>query len=213
MADSPPANRNVARGLATREHLVSVATQLFAEYGFEDTSIEQVLRTAKVSRGALYHHFASKEGLFEAVLEAVGDAVGRRALQATAGATDPYAVLRIACLAWIQIAGEPVVRRIMLIDAPAVLGWHRWRAMEEQSTLGQIRAVLAAMADAGHLPPSLVDMFAHVVLASVNEIALVIAASEDTNAATQAGSAAVDEFLERLLKPRPTRRRPGLVKW
>jgi AcrR family transcriptional regulator len=190
-----------------------VATQLFAEYGFEDTSIEQVLRAADVSRGALYHHFPGKEALFEAVLEAVGDDVGRRALQGTAGVTDPYTGLRIACLAWIQIAGEPVVRRIMLIDAPAVLGWHRWRAMEEQTTLGQIRAVLAAMAAAGHLPPWLVDMFAHVVLASMNEIALVIATSDDTQTATLAGSAAVDEFLKRLLKPRPVRKRPRVVRW
>jgi AcrR family transcriptional regulator len=181
---------------------VRVATRLFAEHGFEDTSIEQVLRAANVSRGALYHHFAGKDALFEAVLHAVGTDVGRRAALATAGLDDPYLMLRAASLAWVEIAGDPVVQRIMLIDAPAVLGWHRWRALDAQSTLGELRAALAAMATAGQLPASLVDMFAHVVLAAMNEIALVIAMADDTQAAMRDGAAAVDQFLERLLQPR-----------
>jgi AcrR family transcriptional regulator len=194
-------NRNVVRGRATREHLVAVATRLFAERGFDDTSIELVLQTAGVSRGALYHHFSGKDALFEAALEAVGADVGRRGAAAATGLTDPYAVLRAACLAWVEIAGDPVVQRIMLIDAPAVLGWHRWRALDEQNTLGEIRAALLAMATAGRLAPELVDMFAHVVLASMNEIALVIARADDSAAAMRDGAVAVDEFLRRLLEP------------
>ena len=82
-------NQNVARGAATREHLLTVATALFAERGYEATSIEAVLQEAGVSRGSLYHHFKGKDVLFEAVLEALETDVGRRTMEAAAGATSP----------------------------------------------------------------------------------------------------------------------------
>ena len=80
-------NKNVARGEATRSQLVVIATRMFAERGYEDTSIEAVLREAGVSRGSLYHHFPSKEALFEAVAEEVETSVGAQTLAAAAGAT------------------------------------------------------------------------------------------------------------------------------
>jgi len=79
-------NKNVARGEATRSQLIAIATRMFAERGYEDTSIEAVLREAGVSRGSLYHHFASKEALFEAVAEEVETSVGTQTLAAAAGA-------------------------------------------------------------------------------------------------------------------------------
>jgi AcrR family transcriptional regulator len=195
-------NRNLARGAITREHLIAVATRLFAERGYEGTSIELVLQAAGVSRGALYHHFNGKDTLFEAVLEAVEAEVELRTAAATADTRDAPAALRAACRAWVRIARDPIVQRILLIDAPAVLGWHRWREMDERHALGGIRLTLAAIAASGAIPLSLVDMFAHMLLAAMNEIALVIATADDPDAATHAGVAAVDEFLDRLLRPR-----------
>jgi AcrR family transcriptional regulator len=200
MRDRP--NQNVARGAVTREHLLSVATALFAERGFEATSIEAVLQEAGVSRGSLYHHFKGKDALFEAVLEALETDVGRRTLEAAAAAPGPAAALRAGCLAWIEIAGDPVVQRILLIDAPSVLGWDRWRAMEERHALGLIKDVLRAISAAGGLAPDLIDIFAHVVLATVNEIALLVARSDQPGAAMRTGSAAIDEVLARLLQDR-----------
>jgi AcrR family transcriptional regulator len=191
-------NKNVARGEATRAQLIAVATRMFAAQGYEDTSIEAVLREAGVSRGSLYHHFASKEALFEAVLQEVEAQVGERALSATAGADGPVAALRAGCLEWIRVAGDPVVQRILLIDAPSVLGWERWRAMGERA-LGFIRAVLQAVADEGRLRPDLVEPLAHVVLAAIDELALLVAQSADPEAAMRSGSDAIDELLRRLL--------------
>jgi AcrR family transcriptional regulator len=191
-------NKNVARGEATRAQLITVATRMFAAQGYEDTSIEAVLREAGVSRGSLYHHFASKEALFEAVLADVEAKVGERALSATAGADGPVAALRAGCLEWIRVAGDPVVQRILLIDAPSVLGWERWRAMGERA-LGFIRAVLQAVADEGRLRPDLVEPLAHVVLAAIDELALLVAQSADPEAAMRSGSDAIDELLRRLL--------------
>jgi AcrR family transcriptional regulator len=192
-------NRNVTRGAATRAQLIDIATRLFASRGYEDTSIEAVLQQAGVSRGSLYHHFAGKEALFEAVLDDVETRVGRQTIAAAIGADGPAAALRAAFLSWIKLAGDPVVQRILLIDAPAVLGWERWRAMEERHALGAIRATLQAIADQGNLRPELVGTLANVLLASVNEIALVVARSDDPAAAMREGADAIDELLRRLL--------------
>jgi AcrR family transcriptional regulator len=196
------ANRNVVRGAVTREHLLTVATTLFAERGYEATSIEAVLQEAGVSRGSLYHHFKGKEALFEAVLEALETDVGRRTMEAALLASSPAAVLRAGCLAWIQLAGDPVVQRILLIDAPSVLGWDRWRSFEERHALGLVKGVLSAIADEGGLAPDLVDVFAHVVLATMNELALLVARSDEPEAALLTGTKAIDEVLSRLLGDR-----------
>src|ERR1700757_4347794 len=144
-------NKNVARGEATRGQLIAVATRLFAERGYEDTSIEAVLREAGVSRGSLYHHFPGKEALFEAVAEDVEPSVGEQTLAAARGADGPVAALRAGSLAWTRLAGDPVVRRILLIDAPSVLGWERWRALGGHHAPRGVRGGLQVLADQGKL--------------------------------------------------------------
>src|SRR4051794_1892490 len=113
-------NKNVARGEATRSQLLAIATRMFAEHGYEDTSIEAVLREAGVSRGSLYHHFASKEVLFEAVAEEVETSVGAQtfAAAAEAAADGTAAARRAGAVAWTPLAGRSAARRIPPIDAP-----------------------------------------------------------------------------------------------
>ena len=192
-------NKNVERGQATRAHLVDVASRLFAERGYDGTSIEAVLAEAGVSRGSLYHHFPGKDALFWAVLEGVAARVGQQLADATRDAPDPVAALRAECLAWIRLADDQVVRQTVLIDAPAVLGWERWRELDEQGSLRPIRAALDYAAEAGRIEPRHVDAFAHIVLATINEVALMIARADDPAAALTAGESAVAEFLDRLL--------------
>jgi len=197
-------DKRADRGKATREQLVAVATRLFAARGFEATSIEAVLDEAGVSRGSLYHHFASKEALFEAALDAVEARIGEATVQAVlgageAGAANSMAGLRAGCLAWVHLAGDPVVQRIVLIDAPAVLGWARWREIEEQNALGMLRLAMQSAADEGRITAELVDVFAHTLLATMNELALMIVRSADTDAAQRTAETAVDEILTRLL--------------
>jgi AcrR family transcriptional regulator len=194
-------NKKVERGRATREQLIEIATRLFAERGYEDTSIEAVLQEADVSRGALYHHFSGKESLFEAVHEAVVTKIEHEYVLATEGVDDPVAVLHAGARTWVRLAGDPTVQRILLIDAPAVFGWQRWREIEEEHSLGLIKSVLQAVSEAGHLPAHLVTPFAHMLLAALDEIAIVIAKSEDTDVATREGQVAIEELLRRLLTP------------
>jgi AcrR family transcriptional regulator len=193
--------KRAAQGRATRGQLIDVATSLFADQGYGGTSIEAVLAAAGVSRGALYHHFAGKEALFTAVLEAVSDRVTAEVTEAIRDCTDPLDTLRTAALAWIDLAGDPVVQRIMLVDAPSVLGWEEWRAMDEGRTLGAMRAMLQEVSDSGGLPQELVEPFSHMILAAIDEAAMVVARAPDSRTAVAEGRQAVEELLSRLLRP------------
>jgi AcrR family transcriptional regulator len=198
-------DKRAERGQATRQHLVAVATHLFAQRGFDGTSIEAVLDGAGVSRGSLYHHFASKQALFEAVFLALEARIGEDVLHAAAGAADATTALRAGCLEWMRLAGDAVVQRIVLVDAPAVLGWQRWRAIEEEHALGLLKEAMEQAAAEGRIPIELADAFAHTVLATVNELALWIARSEDRVAVQHTAEAAIDEILTRLLDARSSR--------
>ena len=160
-----------------------------------------MLTAAGVSRGALYHHFAGKEALFTAVLEAVSERITAQLTEVISGCTDPVDAVRTGALGWIDLAGNPVIQRIMLVDAPSVLGWERWRAMDEGRTVGAMRDMLQAVSDTGRLPGELVDPFAHMILAALDEAAMVVARASDSRVAVAEGRQAVEEFLARLLRP------------
>ena len=193
-------NKNVERGRATRAHVVEVATRLFAEHGYDGTSIEAVQASAGVSRGSLYHHFPGKEALFWAVLEEVAARVTRQGEDIAKGRPGP------GCDASGRRPGaDPdglatrLSGQIMLIDAPAVLlGWQRWRTIE-QGPLGAIRDALGYAAATGRIEHAHVDTFAHIALAAANEVAMMIARADDPAAALTAAETAFAEFLDRLL--------------
>lgn len=196
-------NRNASRGRATREHLVDVATELFAAEGYDRTSIEAVMRAAGVSKGALYHHFPGKDALFEAVLDRITLRIEEALAAAAIGVDTPIGLLRVGCRAWIRQAVEPVVQQIMLIDAPAVLGWQRWRERDE-ATLGAVRGALTAASEQGVLDLRHVDVFAHALLAMINELSIMIARSARPTEALAEAEAALDELLDRILSPTST---------
>jgi hypothetical protein len=107
--------------------------------------------------------------------------------------------LRIGYLGWVRLASDPVVQQTVLIDPPAVLGWQRWRELDEQGNLGWIKAALTYAADAGRIERRHVDVFAHIVLAAANEVALKIARADDPAATLPDAESAFAEFLDRLL--------------
>jgi AcrR family transcriptional regulator len=197
MGEERRPNRKLERGQATRQELIDAALRLFAVHGYEDTSIEAVLGEAGVSRGALYHHFASKRDLFEAVYEAVetdtAHAIAAAARRARGDA------LRAGCVAWLKLAGDPATRQITLIDAPAVLGWESWSARDDRGGLDLLREALRAHARKGRLEPDLVDSLARVLLAALIELGLMIARAERPAEAQRQATAALDLLLARLL--------------
>lgn len=191
--------RNPDRGEKTRQRLVATATRLFAERGYEATPIDAVLSETELSRGALYHHFSSKESLFEAVLEQVEADIAAAIIDAVRGLSDPVESLRAGCAAWLEVARDPVVRQISLIDGPAVVGWQRWREIDARHGLGLLSGALRAIAETGRVRAELVDVLAQMLLAALIEVAMVIARADDQSAATRNGETAVDELLTGLL--------------
>ena len=156
------------------------------------------MRAAGVTRGALYHQFAGKEELFAAVFEQVEAEVAERigrALGAAGphgeGPADPLAGLRSGTAAWLDAVDDPEIQRIVLIDAPAVLGWDRWREVALRYAGGMVQAVLQAAMDAGQLTPRPVEPLAHVLLGALDEAALYVAQAADRGSARAAVEEAV----------------------
>ncbi|MFL5780429.1 MAG: TetR/AcrR family transcriptional regulator [Thermoleophilaceae bacterium] len=186
----------VERGQATRAEVLAVAERLFTELGYETTSISTVLSESGVSRGAFYHHFPSKEALFETVLESVETRVEETLRAAAAKESDPVDAIRAGCRAWLSLAGDPTVLRITLTDAPSVVGWSRWREIDEQHGFGLLVAGLRAT---GRFPDELVHPVAHMLLAATLEAALLVARAGPRSKAAASARAGVEELLDRVL--------------
>jgi AcrR family transcriptional regulator len=189
----------IERGQSTRARLVEAARIRFGTQGFAATSIEAVLADSGVSRGALYHHFESKEALFEAVLDLVEAEVARKVIEAAAEERDPKRAVLVGCLGFLAIAPTEEVRRIVLTDAPAVVGWARWREIDARHAFGHLRLGVAVAADGGALDPGDVDSVAHILLASLLELALLVAFAVEPQSAAQDVQRAMTLLVERLL--------------
>jgi AcrR family transcriptional regulator len=195
-------DRRIDRGQVTRQRLVESGTRLFTEHGYEATSIEMVLHDTGVSRGALYHHFDGKGSLFAAVLEATEARVAAVVASAAGAAgADPLGVLRAGCDAWLRLAAsDAAVRRIVLTDAPTVVGWSAWRAIDDRYALGLLKAGLsAAAAAAGSVRRESIDVAAHLLLATLIEAALLIARSDDPAATIALTQTTIGTILGALL--------------
>jgi AcrR family transcriptional regulator len=190
--------------------LIDVATELFATHGYDATAIPVVLEAAGVSRGALYHHFESKEALFEAVVKSVEARVMAKIARSARTASDPLDALRRGCAAYLAMCRNPVVRQISLVDAPSVLGWQRWREIDEEHAFGLVKTAVAAISAEGRVKPELVDVVAHMVLAALLEVALLVARADEGRLAIRRGQEAIDELLTALLAPPPDH--PGRAK-
>ncbi len=115
-----------AQSEATRAKLVKVARRLFAKNGYSAVGTEEIVKKAGVTRGALYHQFADKKELFLAVFDQVESEVAQDIVQrAAAEASDPIEALRMGARLWLDASLDPEVRRIVLLDAPSVVGFER----------------------------------------------------------------------------------------
>lgn len=167
------------RSSSTRAALLAAARPLFAEQGYAAVGTEAIVRAAGVTRGALYHQFADKTELFVAVFEQVEREVVERIGAQLAGLADPGRVLEAGVEAWLDACEDPAVQRIVLIDAPAVLGWDRWRTLGQAYGGGLVEAAIAAAIEAGQIRPQPVRPLAHVLIGALDEAALYVARAED----------------------------------
>jgi AcrR family transcriptional regulator len=178
--------------------VISTARELFGARGYEGTSIEAVLEASGVARGALYHHFASKAELFDAVAEEVFVEIAERTSRAALTAADVRDQIRAGSQEWLAMALDPAVQRIALLDPPTVLGWERWRALDESHSLGGLRAGFRSLEQQGRIPAGEGELLANMLLAALNEAALFIAYADEPGAALETARGALDTLLDRL---------------
>jgi AcrR family transcriptional regulator len=186
------------RSAATRDALVAAARRLFAEQGFAEVPADTIVAAAGVTRGALYHQFADKTALFEAVLATVEADIAQRlaAEAAAAGITDPVEALRHAVRTWLDICVEPEIHRIALIDGPSVLGWTHWREVYQLHVLGLVRALLTHGMELGRIRQLPVAPMAHVLMGAGDEAALHVAEAADQMRARAEMIDILDQLIE-----------------
>ena len=166
---------NKERREATRANIVSAARECFVMDGYEDTRTETILERAGVSRGAMYHHFPSKQDVFEAVFVSIVEETVAHALRTRVASQSPLEELLAASSAWLRFVRKPAVARILLDLGPQVLGWKKAREIEARSSLAPMRNSLERACAAGEIEVPSVEATALLLNALLAEAALVSA--------------------------------------
>lgn len=191
------------RSATTQQALLGAARRLWGARGYAAVSTPEIAEAAGVTRGAMYHQYADKTTLFEAVLEAVEADVMRRLTEAVMAAQPPTPAdaLRIAADAWLDIASEPEVRQLVLLDAPSILGWAGFREISLRYGLGMTEQLLSAAMEAGQLPQQPTRALATIMLGALDEAAMSIANAEDPEREQAEVRAVVHNVINGLLNP------------
>jgi AcrR family transcriptional regulator len=164
----------------TREALIAAARGLFTERGYESVGTEEIVRAAGVTRGALYHHFGDKASLLEAVYARIEAESTERVARVVLGSElhSPLEAMKAGVEAFLEECAQPELRQIALHDAPAVLGWEKWREIGAANGLGLIEASLTAAIEAGEIRVVPVKPTAHLLMGALDEAAMLLARDE-----------------------------------
>jgi AcrR family transcriptional regulator len=190
--------RREAEAQATRDALIRAALELFTKRGYAGVGTEEIVSRAKVTRGALYHHFEDKRDLFRAVFERVEAGLMERIGARMDATEDPWELMLTGMRSFLDACEEPAVKQIALTDAPSVLGWQEWREIDNRHGLGLTRAALQGAVDAGQLRPIAVEPMAHLFVAALSEAAFVIAHADHPRKARAEVERALIELVEGL---------------
>lgn len=160
------------RRAATRARILDAAQQKFADDGYDETSTDAILEAAGISRGALYHHFETKQAVFEAVFQRVSEAAIERAASGSARSDSPLESLIETCLRWLREVRQPHVAAILVDQGPQVLGWKRARDLESRTSLGLMIGGIQRAKRAGELQIESAELTARLLNAVLAEAAL-----------------------------------------
>jgi AcrR family transcriptional regulator len=185
------------RSEATTSALVDAARELFAEDGYAATSLDAVAATARVTKGAVYHHFASKRALFEAVFAREVERL-RAALAAVyVRKKDPWDAFHAGCRAFLEECLEPGLQRIVLLDGFAAIGWEAMRR-QEAPLLEAMEVAITRAVDAGRIAPRPAGPLAHFLFGALCEMAMIVARAKDQKAAQRTAVAELARVMDAL---------------
>lgn len=184
-----------ADGEQTKARLVAVAREMFARNGHSGVAMQDVCAEAEVTRGALYHHFPGKDGLFRAVCEQVAADVTARVAGAAQAKPDAWTRLVAGCRAFLEVSAQDDVRQILLTDAPSVLGWAQLRELDGRHGLGLVKLGIRRAIQEGAIESGPVDTLAHMLVSALNEAAMLIGRSANPNDTRNEAMRALDRIL------------------
>jgi AcrR family transcriptional regulator len=164
---------------STRRALVDVATELFSQQGYAGTSLDEIVAGARVTKGALYHHFSGKQALFESVFEQIEEHAAQDIQTAVRGSDDPWEKALGGLRAFLDVLQEPAYRRIVIADGPAVLGYERYREQEERTTFGIVQEIVSSVLAGYELEPSMVETFSRVFFGAMSASGAAVSGAED----------------------------------
>lgn len=180
---------------STKRALLDNAAALFTDHGYAGTSLDEVVAAARVTKGALYHHFPSKLALFESVFDRVQDSTTLEVQKAIDASKDPWERAQIGLDKFLEVCREPRFRRICIQEGPVALGHERWHEAEKASSLGIVqRTVDDLLADLGG-GENLNEAFGIVFYGAIKSASEYVADAEDPNAASQEVQAAIGAIL------------------
>jgi AcrR family transcriptional regulator len=160
---------------ATRAAIVEAAIERFTAEGFAATSMDAVAGGARVTKGAVYHHFRDKAELFEAAFVVMEERLLVKVTAGVEGISDPGELMAAGVAIYLEECSEPQFRRIALEEAPAAMGFGRWKEIEERYFLGLVSGALGAMAEGGAIDIGADDLVARMLLAALNEAGRAVA--------------------------------------
>ncbi|MGI8721058.1 MAG: TetR/AcrR family transcriptional regulator [Geodermatophilaceae bacterium] len=190
------------RSETTTAGLLESARGLFASEGYQATMLDDVVRAAGVTKGALYHHFGGKRELFQAVFVREQERMAALVSAAYLMHPDPWDGFAAGCRTFLEASLDPGIQRITLLDAPAVLGWEGMRDIESEFSLALLSQGLEAAIAAGRIAARPVLPLASMLLGAICEAAMMIARAPDQAAATDEVLREVNGLLEVLTVPR-----------
>lgn len=197
MSSPTEQSRRVEYSESTRAALVESAIELFTARGYADASLDEIAGNARVTKGALYHHFAGKRALFETAFAEVEEGVVARLSEAMPGAGDPWDEVRAGLDGFVRVCLEERFQRVVVQEGPVVLGYQRWYELGERYSFGLVRGGIARLVETGELDAAVpVDVLSRVVFGGLAAGAATIAAADDP----QRTSVEVSDALERLLR-------------
>ena len=185
MSKSRAVNRRQALSEQTRLEILDAAREVFGRLGYEAASVAGITEAAQVTTGALYHHFADKPALFGAVAEAIEAEIALEVMKAGGTSADPWVRFEAAAALTLEHLLDARIRRIVLVDAPVVLGAVAWREIQMRYGLGIATQVLRGLSDAGLARMADPALAAEMLLAALLQGAEAAARADDPRAALE----------------------------
>lgn len=197
-SDMEEKTRRAEYAEATRQALIEAGRELFSERGYADTPTEEIVKRARVTRGALYHHFSGKSELFEAVVEQLEGELLEQIIAKASTAGDPWDFIIKGADAFLDVCLDPSVQRVLLLDAPAVLGVEKWRQIDLKYSMGATQQALQAAMDAKVIDKQPVEPLAHLMMGALHNAGHYIADSNDPKKTREEIGRTLATFLEGL---------------